>query len=92
MGLTKANVEYVLSLLQAAGQRQDEVRRFVDLLRDRTWWRSPDGKLAVPMSGPQQHQLAEFMRTYAKELHAIASAVEEAVGPPPEPEPADDAV
>lgn len=92
MPLTKANIEYVLTRLIAAGQRQDEVRRMVDLLRDKSWWRSADGKLAVEMTPAQQIQLEEFMVTYAKELHEIAFAIEELVAPESKAKPTGDAV
>ena len=73
MTLSKDNLETATRLLSAHVQRQDIMRQIVTQLGSGAIWRSPDGKLLVPIPEAEIAQLEEHLKAYLDEADLIAT-------------------
>lgn len=80
MPLSKDNLETIVNLLKGLQQRNDAINQISSNLSSGTFWRSPDGKLAIDIDATARRQLEDIIRGYVGEARAIILTIDTLMG------------
>jgi len=76
MSLSKDNLETIVNLLKGLQQRNDAINQIASNLASGTFWRSPDGKIAIDIDETARRQLEDITRGYVSEARAIIRTID----------------